>query len=160
MKTTKSLLLSFLLCLLSLAALASSNNEVEEILTMPIPPFGVVFEIAENDEYALSWAIPKVNEFVKKLRGRFPELGIAVVTHGSEQFALMSEKSSSNQAMHDVIKTLVNNDVSVQACGTLASWRGKGPDDFPEYVEVVPAGPTEIRNYQAMGYQLIRVRKD
>lgn len=158
MKYMQNILLSFLLALLSLPALASSQDEVEKILSRNTPPFGVVFEIAENDEKALRWAIPKVNGYVKKLRSRFPAIGIAVVTHGDEQFALMEEQRSDNQAVHDGVTALINNDVPVHVCGTNVSWRGKGPEDFPEYVDVTPAGPTEIRNYQAMGYQLVRVR--
>lgn len=159
MRHAQNILLAFLLALLSLPALASSDSEVEQILAMRIPPFGVVFEIAESDADALRWAIPEVNGYVKKLRGRFPNIGIAVVTHGNEQFALMSVERSSNQALHDGVASLVNDDVPVHVCGTLASWRGKGPDDFPEFVDVTPAGPTEIRNYQAMGYQLVRVKE-
>jgi intracellular sulfur oxidation DsrE/DsrF family protein len=159
MKQLQNLLLPFLLGLLSLPALASSQSEVEQILAMRTPPFGVVFEIAERDEKALRWAIPEVNAYVDKLRKRFPNIGIAVVTHGNEQFALMDEQRSSNQAVHDGVASLVKNDVPVHVCGTNASWRGKGRDDFPDYVDVTPAGPTEIRNYQAMGYQLVRVRE-
>lgn len=159
MKYLRNILLPFLLGLLSLPALASSRDEVEQILAMRTPPFGVVFEIAERDEKALRWAIPEVNGYVGKLRSRFPNIGLAVVTHGNEQFALMDEQRSSNQAVHDGVASLVNNDVPVHVCGTNASWRGKGPDDFPDYVDVTPAGPTEIRSYQAMGYQLVRVRE-
>lgn len=159
MKYLRNILLPFLLGLLSLPALASSRSDVEQILAMRTPPFGVVFEIAERDEKALRWAIPEVNGYVDKLRSRFPNIGLAVVTHGNEQFALMDEQRSSNQAVHDGVASLVNNDVPVHVCGTNASWRGKGRDDFPDYVDVTPAGPTEIRNYQAMGYQLVRVRE-
>jgi len=159
MKPLQTILLSFMLGLLSLPAQATSQNDVEQILAMRTPPFGVVFEIAEGDEKALRWAIPAVNGYVKKLRRRFPNIGIAVVTHGNEQFALMSEERASNQAVHDGVAALVNSDVPVHVCGTNASWRGKGTEDFPKYVDVTPAGPTEIRNYQAMGYQLVRVRE-
>jgi intracellular sulfur oxidation DsrE/DsrF family protein len=159
MRHPQNILLSFLLGLFSLPILASSHTEVEQILSMRIPPFGVVFEIAESDADALDWAIPEVNGYVKKLRSRFPDIGIAVVTHGNEQFALMSGERSSNQAVHDGVAWLVSDDVPVHVCGTNASWRGKTPEDFPEYVDVTPAGPTEIRNYQAMGYQLVRVRE-
>jgi intracellular sulfur oxidation DsrE/DsrF family protein len=159
MKPFQTLLFSFLLALLSLPALASSQSDVEQILAMHTPPFGVVFEIAESNEKALRWAIPAVNDYVKKLRGRFPNIGLAVVTHGNEQFALMTEERAGNQAVQDGVAALVKNDVPVHVCGTHASWRGKSAKDFPEYVDVAPAGPTEIRNYQAMGYQLVRIRE-
>ena len=37
---------------------------------------------------SLEWAIPAVNQYVKKLRERFPDINLAVVTHGKEQFGL------------------------------------------------------------------------
>ena len=157
MKYLQAIILS---CLLTLPAYASSGDEVAQILAMRTPPFGVVFEIAQRDENALRWAIPEVKGYVERLRKRFPNIGIAVVTHGNEQFALLDERRAGNQAVHEGVESLVKNDVPVHVCGTHASWRGKGPKDFPDYVDVAPAGPTEIRNYQAMGYQLVRVSKE
>ena len=158
LKRLKTIFLSFLLTLFSLPALASSQEDVEKILAMPAPPFGVVFEIAGKDKKALSWAIPEVNGYVEKLRSRFPDIGIAVVTHGNEQFALMTKQRSSNQAVHDGVAALVKNKVQVHVCGSNAANHGVKPEDFPDYVDVSSAGPVEIRNYQSMDYLLVRVR--
>jgi len=158
MKHLPHILLSLLLALLGLPCLASSQDDVEKILAMRTPPFGVVFEIAESDEQALRWAIPEVNGYVKKLRDRFPDIGIAVVTHGNEQFALMTAQRSSNQSVHDGVAALMKNNVQVHVCGSNAANHGIKPEDFPDYVDVSPAGPVEIRNYQSMDYQLVRVR--
>lgn len=138
-------------------ALADSQEAINRILSETQPPFGVVFEIVEGDETALEWAIPEVNRYVQQLRERFPDIPLAVVSHGSEQFGLMESRQAENAEVHSTVKSLVASDVPVHVCGTHASWRGKSADDFPDYVDVAPAGPTEIRNYQAMGFELVVV---
>jgi len=142
------------------SVLAGSTQEVVDgIVKSKQAPFGVVFEVVEGDSKALQWAIPAISQYVKQLRERFPDLGIAVVSHGREEFGLMKNRQQELPEVHSAVQSLVANDVPVQVCGTHASWRGKTAEDFPDYVNVVPAGPTEIRNYEDMGYTRIVVRK-
>lgn len=149
-----------LLCLTAAtAAFADNQQEIADILRQENPPFGVVFEIVEGQGDALAWAIPAVNNYVKQLRRRFPDIGLAVVSHGNEQFGLMTTRQAKNAEVHQTVQSLVAEDVPVHVCGTHAAWKGKSADDFPDYVDVAPAGPTEIRNYQAMGYTLVRLRR-
>ena len=85
---------------------------------------------------------------------------IAVVTHGKEQFGLMTSEAKNKKEVHQAVKSLVqNNDVPVHVCGTHASWYGKGEKDFPDYVDVTPAGPTQIANYEDMGYEKVIMDK-
>jgi len=137
---------------------ASNQDDINEILAMEQSPIGVVFEIVERDGDALDWAIPAVKKYVKQLRDRFPDIALAVVSHGSEQFALMKSMTKEKVKIHEAVKSLVAEDVPVHVCGTHASWRGKSASDFPDYVDVAPAGPTEIRNYEESGY--IRIELD
>ncbi|MCU7811034.1 MAG: hypothetical protein KZQ77_07325, partial [Candidatus Thiodiazotropha sp. (ex Notomyrtea botanica)] len=78
--------LFFLILLVSLTSLALADAEVDRLLEADEEPVGVVFEILEDDDDALGWALPKVARLSAQLRKRFPELPIAVVTHGREQF--------------------------------------------------------------------------
>lgn len=142
------------------AAQATSQDDVNNILTQKQAPFGVVFEVVEGDDDALEWAMPAINNFVKQLRKRFPDIGLAVVTHGSEQFGLMTSEQKEMPAVHKTVQSLVASDVPVHVCGTHASWYGKDAKDFPDYVDVSPAGPTEINNYEDMGYVLVRVEQE
>ncbi len=155
-----SRLIFFSISLFILVTNAQANNqqEIEQLLAQKDSPFGVVFEIVEGNDDALQWAIPAVNKYIKQLRERFPDIGLAVVSHGSEQFGLMKNQQKENTAVHTAVQSLVASDVPVHVCGTHASWRGKTADDFPDYVDVTPAGPTEIRNYEAMGYVLIEIK--
>ena len=152
-----ALLFSLSLTLVPLTASAMDDQkEVDYILKMDTPPFGVVFEVIEGDVDALKWAIPQVNKFAKQLRAKFPDIAIAVVTHGKEQFGLVKATEKENKQLHSEVKSLVQNqDIPVHVCGTHASWYGKGEKDFPDYVDVTPAGPTQIANYEDMGYEKI-----
>ena len=138
---------------------ATPQDDINTILTQKQAPFGVVFEVVEGDDDALEWAMPAINTFVTQLRKRFPDIGLAVVTHGSEQFGLMTSEQKEMPEVHKTVQTLVASDVPVHVCGTHASWYGKDANDFPDYVDVSPAGPTEINNYEDMGYVLVRVEQ-
>lgn len=143
--------------LISTMALAMDDQkEVNYILKMESPPLGVVFEVVEGDPDALEWAIPQIIKFSKQLRDKHPDIAIAVVTHGKEQFGLMTSETKENAEVHKQVKSLTENqDIPVHVCGTHASWYGKSEKDFPDYVDVTPAGPTQIANYEDMGYEKI-----
>ncbi len=152
----RSHLIGTILLMFLSAASASNQNEIEHILKMDSAPFGVIFEVVEGDEDALTWAIPKIKEYSNLLKNKFPDIGIAVVSHGKEQFALLKDNQKENQAVHKAVKSLVQDDsIPVHICGTHASWYAKNADDFPDYVDVAPAGPTAIKNYEEMGYVLV-----
>lgn len=137
-------------------AVASNQEKIDGILKEKNPPFGVVFEIVEGSKSDLQWAIAEVKKYSHQLRKQFPDIGIAVVSHGSEQFGLMKSEEKNLQEVHNSVKSLVQDDsIPVHVCGTHASWYGKDEKDFPDYVTVSPAGPTEIANYEDMGYEKI-----
>ena len=133
---------------------------LEQILAHKQTPDGVVIEIVTGDNAGLSWAIPMAQDAIKQIRQRFPELDIAVVTHGREQFALQTSKKDKNPQVHQAIQNLIkNSNVPVHVCGTYAGWRGVSENDFPEYVNVAAAGPAQINDYIALGYLLMVINK-
>lgn len=150
-----SLIISLVL-VSTMAYAMDDQKEVNYILKMESPPLGVVFEVVEGDADALEWAIPQIIKFSKQLRDKFPDIAVAVVTHGKEQFGLMTSEAKENAEVHKQVKSLTENqDIPVHVCGTHASWYGKSENDFPDYVDVTPAGPTQIANYEDMGYEKI-----
>ena len=81
------------------------------------------------------------------------------MTHGREQFALTQKKQASNQAEHQIVKSLTQDEhIPVHVCGTYAGWRGLHPEDFPAYVDVAAAGPAQINDYKSLGYLLLVIR--
>ena len=151
-------LLILLLALFSSAAYSGNSNQekVNHILNEKTGPFGVVFEVVEGDGDALEWAMPEIKKYSAQLRKKFPDIGIAVVSHGREQFALMKSEQKDHKEVHATVQSLVKDeDIPVHVCGTHASWYGKKAEDFPDYIDVAPAGPAQIREYEEMGYELI-----
>jgi intracellular sulfur oxidation DsrE/DsrF family protein len=150
-----------LVALLLIAGAALSDSKIEHLLAAESPPAGVVFEVIEEDEDALDRVLPAANRHAAALRERFPGLPVAVVTHGQEQFGLLSNESSGPLAsIHTEARALGDADVDLHVCGAHASWYGHGPEDFPDYVDVSPSGPALLNDYRALGYEIIRLRQD
>lgn len=151
-------LMTCLSTLFLLAGTALADTEVERLLASDRAPSGVVFEILEDDEVALAWALPEVERSAERLRARFPELPIAVVTHGQEQFGLLAiEASGPFGSIHSEAQALSNSDVELHVCGAHAGWYGHDVDDFPDYVDVAPSGPALLNDYRALDYEVIRL---
>lgn len=147
----------FLPLWISLAALAgqaaAATATLDELLARPVAPPGVVFEIVDRDPGALEVALPWVKEAAQRLKTRHPGLPMALVTHGQEMFALQRGTRPGNTAVHQMAESLSRDEgIPVHVCETYAGRRGLAAEDFPAYVDVAPAGPTQIRNYEALDY--------
>lgn len=139
----------------------AKETSLENILALEEAPEGVVIEIVTGDNAGLSWALPRAQEYVKKLRQRFSDLPVSIVTHGREQFALTKKNQKSNKAEHKTVRSLIQDSkVQVHVCGTYAGWRGLSDEDFPDYVDVAAAGPAQVNDYIAVGYLLLVIRSD
>ncbi len=148
---------AWLLVLLTLNAPAAT---VDEILARQQPPEGVVFELVEGSKQDLNWAIPRIREETMRLRARFPDLPIAVVSHGREEFGLTRAEAEKRPEVHEMVKDLSGNlEVPVHVCATHAAWYDVPPEAFPDYVEVSASGPAQINDYIALGYLLVIVSK-
>ncbi|MES9832988.1 MAG: hypothetical protein ABW139_12180 [Candidatus Thiodiazotropha sp. DIVDIV] len=146
-----ALILAFFFSSFSLA-----DTDVDRLLQANEEPTGVVFEIIEDDDDALGWALPKVAKLSTQLRKRFPDLPIAVVTHGKEQFGLLADEADGLMApIHDSALSLQAEEIDLHVCGAHAGWDGYTPEDFPPYVDVSPSGPAQIRDYRNLGFVLI-----
>ena len=144
-----------LLFLLVFPGLALANDDVEKLLAQSEPPHGIVFEIVEADESALEEMLPRVRDAIEKVRARFPATEFAVVSHGKEEFALQSQYRGEYAEIHQQVQSLFADDVPVHVCENHASWYGVSAEDFPDYVNVAPTGPSQVRLYQELGYELI-----
>jgi intracellular sulfur oxidation DsrE/DsrF family protein len=134
---------------------------VEQLLTLKEAPPGVAFEIVESGDDDLSWALPLVTAHSERLRARFPGLPIAVVTHGSEQFGLLSNQiEEPYDQIHADAKGLRADNIDLHICGAHAGWYGNTAADFPDYVDVADSGPAQLRDYENFGYQVILLRGD
>jgi intracellular sulfur oxidation DsrE/DsrF family protein len=147
--------------LLLTPGLVAAQQQIEHLLSAESAPSGVVFEILEDDEHALTWALPLVKEYASRLRSRHPEIEIAVVTHGIEQFGLLTSEQESLlfSGLHSTAEGLASAQVDVHVCGAHAGWYGKVPEDFPDYIDVADSGPALINDYRALGFEFVRLRQ-
>ena len=134
---------------------AASDDEIAEILKMGSAPEGVVFEVVAGDEAYLKTALDRFEVYQQQLKKQFPEIGLAIVSHGSEQFALTTANQAKHADAHSLVKRIISTDTPVHVCGGHASWRGLSDEDFPDYVDVSASGPAQIRDYQELGYILV-----
>lgn len=156
MRSRVLLFLAVVFCFPAQGVLAASPEKmVDFLLQAKNPPEGVVFELLEGKASDMEWAIAKVRALSMKLRAKYPDLDIAVVSHGREEFALLTDNQEKFAGSHSAVKQLVADNIPVHVCGTHASWKNKTPEDFPDYVDVVPQGPDQINEYVNMGYDLI-----
>lgn len=120
------------------------------------PPEGLVIEIVSGNYTLLNDLLPDLKKDIQNIKKRFPDMDIAIVTHGAEQFALTRNRKDSNKNAHEIVESLVSQDgVDVHVCGTYAEWKGVLPEDFSEYVDVAPAGPAQINYYLELEYEII-----
>lgn len=151
--------LGFLLILMLPLPAFASGAEIEELLAAREAPAGVVIEIVTGDRHGLDWALPRAQDYIKRLRQRFPAIPIAIVTHGREQFALQTTRQAGEKKVHSLTQSLLKDDVQLHVCGTYAGWEGLSKEDFPEYVDVAPAGPAQVNDYLALEYKLIVIKQ-
>ena len=150
-------IITALTVLLCSPGIVLANEDVDALLARTELPHGVVFEIVEADETALEDLLPQVRNAIKKIRARFPDTEFAVVWHGREEFALQTQYQGEHAAIHQQVQALVAADVPVHVCETHAGWYGVTAEDFPDYVDVAPTGPGQVRLYEELGYELIVV---
>lgn len=156
MKTLLSVLLSLIV---TVTFAGDSSKQIDDILKMEQEPEGVVFEIVTGKDDGLEWALPMARNYIDKLKNRFPQMPVAIVTHGREQFALQKTKSNEEPKVHDLTRQLVKEGVNLHVCGTYAGWKGLTEEDFPDYVNVSAAGPAQINDYIAVGYIKVKIKK-
>ncbi len=147
---------SFLVLLsFSSFSLASDKDDIAKILAQSEIPDGIVFEVIGRDANYLTNALERIQEYKETLQKKFPKLDIAVVSHGSEQFALTTTNAEKNKKAHNSVKRLVASDVPVYICETHANWRDVTAEDFPKYISIAAQGPAQIKQYQELGYTLV-----
>lgn len=133
-------------------------EELNQILDGSNKIEGIVFTIYESDESSLTDLVPRLLYYVFLIKNKFNNLPVAVVSHGDEMLALTVENSDYYPEVHANIKKMVNLfDVYFHVCGSFARLNDLDIQDFPDYIDVVPFGPSQIKDYQSLGYKTIEL---
>lgn len=153
------LLTTFLVFLATNISASEDDPEryaINQIVKADQAPAGIVFAVREYEEDALVWVLPRVERYMQEIRSSFPEISIAMMSHGDELTSLSHKKLADYGSMHTLLKKLVvEQQLQFHICGTMAEMNGFSADDFPDYVDVVPFGPTQVEDYLSLGYVLV-----
>ena len=149
----------FLMAFLLIAGISNvvqaNEQKVNEVLAMETPPDGIVFEVVSGNKDYLKTALDRFEIYQKQLKEKFPNIELAIVSHGSEQFSLTKQNQQAFKGTHEQVQRITGSDVPVHICETHASWYDIAAEDFPDYVSVSSQGPQQIRDYQELGFLLI-----
>ena len=159
MKITLKIILSFFM--ISTFGLFSKASQIEDILTLKEEPPGVVFELIESTGYAWTWAAPKIRGYVLQLREKFPNIDLAIVSHGREQFALTKKSASSIVEEVSILKDMNKKDsVDINICGTHSQWLNVSRENYLPFINVAESGPALINDYKNLGFIVVLLEED
>ena len=140
-------------------AMPPVHPEVKAMLDNPEPPEGVVFDIETLDENALKELAPYVREQIKLVKQKYPDVDIAVVSHGAEEFALQKGAAKENADLHSMFSQLSGEDISIHVCGAVGGLKKLTKEDFPEFVSYSESGLAQINDYKALDYTVIGIKQ-
>lgn len=133
------------------------------VVETPYTEQQVVFDFFLDDPdkigAALFWLRSLMNPLLEAPYGYAPEaLDLVVVSHGTEIVTLASKNYSRYTDAVDRMRYYAGFGVKFKVCGLAAADYGYRPQDFYDFVEVVPSGITELAHWQLQGYALIAPR--
>ena len=155
-------LLAFLFSSLAMAQTRSDkiHPDVAKLLAMKAAPEGVVFDIETLSPNALTEVAPYVRDQIQLIKQKFPDVDIAVVSHGVEEFALEKKAEKQNAELHSIFNQLVDDSgVSVHVCGAVGGLKQLTQDDFPDFVSYSASGMAQLNDYKALGYFVIAIHQ-
>ena len=157
----QNLLTTVFLLLLSwpLVAAEYSHPTINRLLASEDPPDGVVFELVHWDDDTWSWAAPMIADLRSQLQGKYPEIDVAVVSHGKEQFQLTHDRIGEQPEALSQLQTLTDEGVNLHVCGTHSQWNEVPESDYIDIVDVSPSGPAQVNDYLKLGYRLVVLRR-
>lgn len=143
----------------SLLASEWTHPTVDRLLQTGQNPDGVVFELISWDDKTWQWAAPMITSLRTQLRSKYPDIDVAVVSHGGEQFQLTRERQQEQPGAIAQLAELTEDGVNLHVCGTHSSWKDVPDSAYLDMVDVSPSGPAQINDYIKLGYEHILLQK-
>lgn len=114
---------------------------------------GVVFVAYDYDESSLMDTLPRLLYYASLIKKNNADLPIAVVSHGDEMLSLTLDNVDEYPDIHKNLIILVNHfQIIFHICGSFARMNNLDDGDFPDYIDVVPFGPSQISDYESLGF--------
>ncbi len=151
-----------LLILLSLVIFSFAEKGAKFVQTPYKAPFKAVvefyFDEPEKIRPALLWVSNIIyvlsNEPYNFIPGE--DIDIVVIIHGTEITTLVKKNREKYKDIWERIEGMSMYGVKFKVCGMAAEQLyGYTPEDFPEFVELVPSAITELLHWQQQGYALL-----
>lgn len=150
-KTIIFIILSLLI--LSSSSFASSHKEqINKLLASNEAPEGIVFELLTWGDNTWKWAAPLIADYRNQLRKKFPDIDVAIVSHGGEQFQLMKSVEDQQSKAIKQLRELGNEGVDIHVCGVHSGWEDVPDTAYIEIVDVSASGPAQVNDYIKLGY--------
>ena len=145
----------------STALPSKPNEEMQELADIEWlikhPPPGIIFTIREYEEDAMSWVSIRLNYYIQLLRKSHPKLQIAILAHGDEVGSLSKSAEQKYEKLHQLVKSWNKQGITTHVCGTMAHMLRIDESDFPDYIDVVPFGPSQVKDYVELGHEHIEL---
>jgi intracellular sulfur oxidation DsrE/DsrF family protein len=118
--------------------------------------FDFYFDDPEKINSALYWIRSQMNPLMDDPYNQSPELmNTVVVIHGTEIVTVVHKNYHRYKDAVERMRYYAGLGVKFRVCGLAAHDYDYSPDDFYEFIEVVPSAITELSHWQQQGYSLI-----
>jgi intracellular sulfur oxidation DsrE/DsrF family protein len=147
--------------LFSLLLLSSCTAIAEARVTMPpYEPPQVVYDFYLDHpakmSAALYWIRALLNPLSAEPYGFAPEMmSIKVVLHGTEIVTVAQKNYEKYRAEVERMRYYASLGVEFKVCALAAEDYHYAPQDFHDFIELVPSAFTELAHWQMQGYALI-----
>lgn len=126
----------------------------------PYAPAKAVFEMYLDDPAklgsALYWVRALLNPLLEAPYSYAPEdLRIVVVLHGTEIVTVAKKNAARYREVVERMRYYAGLGVAFKVCGEAAADYGYAPEDFQDFIEVVPNAIAELVHWQQQGYAII-----
>ncbi len=138
----------------TLPALAQEYRHpvVEQVIAAGDRPEGVVFDLVTFGDHSWDWASPMLQSLIDQLQQPYPELEVALISHGFELFDLSERSGNALRPSVRQLQTLADAGLDVYVSANYASTRRYQPEDFLPFVNVTDSGPARVEDYVSLGF--------
>ena len=148
--------LCFLVLCGTLAGAQAGGKVVQTPYSDPKVVFDFFFDDPRHIGSALYWVRSFMNPLMEPPYDMAPEfMEIVVVIHGTEIVTLARSNYARYKEAVDRMRYYASLGVKFRVCGLAAADYGYRPEDFQDFVEVVPSAITELVHWQQQGYALV-----